>query len=251
MGVCHWNQGVTCWSCAQPLRPAPCGVHPCCSSSSQAELVFCCFLLQQSCQGAWRPTTVSLLQAETWGLCEQCFELGNCVYSQTSCCSAVLGCLFQTGKLRGVFVVGFFCLFGVVCLFVCKRCCKICQTDALFPLKVIPTNAQPFHHSTCLFLVYSHSRTSQLLVPGPGRMSCPYFINWKNQDSWALIYVFFTVPHSERLLLLPAKLEKSRKKMGFPLNTTTTVASPSSLWSQAVTHWSDLIWDNTWAQPLM
>lgn len=31
--------------------------------------------------------------------------------------------------------------------FLGKRCYKICQTDALFPLEVTPTNAQHFHHS--------------------------------------------------------------------------------------------------------
>lgn len=67
--------------------------------------------------------------------------------------------------------------------FFCKRCCKICHTDALFPLKVTPTNAQHSRHSVCPFLVFSSSCTSQLPVPGPGRMSCPYFINCKNQDS--------------------------------------------------------------------
>lgn len=135
---------------------------------------------------------------------------------------------------------GFFCLFGVFCevFYFGKRGCKICQTDALFPLKATPTSTRHSHQSVCPFLVQSPFRTSQLPVPGPGRMSCPYFINGKNQDIWALIYVFFTIPHHIRLQLLPADLGKTSKKMGFPLN-----ATPSSLHSQASIHWSNLIQD--------
>lgn len=75
-------------------------------------------------------------------------------------------------------------------------------------------------------LLLGARRTSQLLVPGPGRVPRPHFIDPKHQHGRTLVDVLLAVPRPVRLVVAPVDLEKSSKKIVFPLNTTTAVASP-------------------------
>lgn len=86
----------------------------------------------------------------------------------------------------------------------------------------------PQHAPTCC--------TSQLLVPAPGRVPCPHFVDSCHQHARTLVYVLLAVPHPKGLIIPPVNLEKSSKKISFSWNTATTIASPCSQHPQAAIH---------------